>query len=518
MTLNDITEALKKPFTKGNPTLKINEPSNTTDDMHIIKTLSDNEFETSMVFSNLDNYEWEYGGSESSLLRYQSKVIEMYRNLVKDADVNYAVDLIINEMAFTVDKKEFKINIEEENNQIKEKIGEVFEKILSLLNMTKNIHPICRQMYVDGQLNVALTYDETDLSAGIKKAVILEPFGLYFDEDNKVWKFAPDENRTTSCLYENELYLDELYNEEYSVDELVHIDYNLSNKISLGEENKGRINLGYLENAFKASNQLNTLENMLVPMRYSRSVSRRMFNIDVADLPPKKAKELMDKIRAEFKYKKTYNTEDGTIKNMNATQPLVEDYWMSNRSGSRGTTVDTMDEAGGLMDLDDIIHTSKKLFTSMKIPTNRNPYADQDGGDFSYETDSISNEDMMFYLHVDRLRIPVVSMIKEILKKELIITGVMSEQEWYKYKDKIDIEFQSRSIFLENMKHDLFLKSVGNFQEIKDEVGVMVSLETAVNMTFGWTNEQLQEELEKIKGERNNPLYSSFYANQEDGF
>jgi len=519
MTFNEISEALRKPFTKGNPADIIKSPSNSTDDVHVVRTLSDDDFEGSMVFGNLDSYEWEYGGEEASLLRYQSKVIEMYRSLTKDSDVNYAIDLIINEMAFTVDKEEFKINIDEENNQIKEKIGEVFEKVLNLLNMTKNIHPICRQIYTDGQLNVALTYDKANLKAGIKKAQILEPFGLYFDEDNKVWKFAPDEQRMGSCLYSDNPAEDELYDEEYTTDEMVHVDYGLTSKIVLSEENRGRINLGYLENAFKAANQLNTLENMLVPMRYSRSVSRRMFNIDVADLPPKKAKELMDKIRSEFKYKKTYDTETGTIKNMQATQPLVEDYWMSNRSGARGTTVDTMDESGGLMDMEDIIHSSKKLFTSMKIPTNRNPYADQDGGEFSYDTDSISNEDMGFYLHVDRLRIPVVNLLKDILKKEIIITGVMTESEWYKYQEKISIEFTSKSIFLENMSRDLFIKGIDNFQQIKEEVGVMVSLETAVHITLGWTNEQLLEELEKIKAETNNPLYNPFYSQQnEDGF
>ena len=78
MTLSSITEALKKPFTKGNPDNEVQDPSNTTDDLHIVKTLSDNDFEGSMVFSNLDTYEWEYGGEESSLLRYQSKIIEMY--------------------------------------------------------------------------------------------------------------------------------------------------------------------------------------------------------------------------------------------------------------------------------------------------------------------------------------------------------------------------------------------------------------------------------------------------------
>jgi hypothetical protein len=242
-----------------------------------------------------------------------------------------------------------------------------------------------------------------------------------------------------------------------------------------------------------------------------------MFNIDVADLPPKKAKELMNQIRNEFKYKKAYDTETGTIKNLQSTQPLVEDYWMSNRNGSRGTTVDTMDEKGAAMDLDDIIYTSKKLFTALKIPVNRNPYAEEDGGPFSFDTQDTTNQDMQFYLHVDRLRIPVINLFKELLKREIIVTGVMTKDEWDKYQDKIDIQFSSKSIFLENMDKDLWLKAMDNFNQFKDEVGVLCSLETALQKTFGWSNEQIQEELEKLKEERNNPLYTAWYSRDDAG-
>jgi hypothetical protein len=371
-----------------------------------------------MAFSNINGSDLLFSGTEQvTLLQYQNKVIQMYRNLSKNPDVDYCIDLLVNEMIFTVDEEEMKINIDEENNTIKGRIGEVFKKILTKMNTTKNFHSLCRQIYIDGQLNINLVYDTKNLKDGIQEIKILEPIDLYFDKDENLWKYSrqnPDQ-----FLYTIQ---DDLYDQTYSTDELIHVDYGLYSKITLGHGLRGTINLGYLENAFKVANQLTTLENMLVPMRYSRSVSRRMFNIDVADLPPKKAKELMNTIRNEFKYKKAYDTETGTIKNLQSTQPLVEDYWMSNRNGSRGTTVDTMDEKGGLMDLEDIIYTSKKLFTALKIPTNRNPYADEEGGTFSFDTQDTTNQDMQFYLHVDRLRLPIIELLKELLKREIIVT------------------------------------------------------------------------------------------------
>lgn len=510
----NLAEALSKPFIK---TVKdITNPSNKTDDIHVLKTLSDDDFEGVMVFSNLDsnsNSDWNYGDTENSLLVYQSKVIDMYRDLAKNSDVEYAIDMLINEMSFTTSDDIFKIDIDEENNTIKDTISKSFESILKMMNMDNNIYQICRQLYVDGQLNVGLTYDSNILE-GIKKIQLLEPFGLYFDDNKKLWKFSSELDQHRNTLYVPS----QDTNEEYTTDELMHIDFGISSKIQIGDSKTGRVNLGHLENSFKAANQLETLTNMLVPFRYNRSVSRRMFNIDVADLPPKKAKELMDKIRSEFKYKKQFNTDTGTISNMNGTQPLVEDYWMSNRSGSRGTTVDTIDEKGALLDLSDIIFNTKKLYTSLKIPSNRNPYIDDSQGMFSYDNKDITTEEMSFYLHVDRLRKPIIKLLMNILKRQIISMNVMNETEWNKYQHKIKIEFQSKSMFLENMEKDLFIKSIANFQEIKQEVGTLISLETAIKMSFGWSNAQLQEELKKMKEERNNPLYKAFYASREDNF
>jgi len=510
----NLVEAIKKSFMTSPAEVLDTEYSNKTSEPRVVRTLSDNDYEGALVFSNLTGEEWAYSGEDDQpLIIYQNRIIDMYRNLAKNPDVNNIIDMIVNEMVFTVEDEEFKITIDEENNTIKSKIGDIFSKVLTLLNTTDNIHTICRQAYIDGQINVSLGYNKS-IKDGIQKAEIIEARNLYFDKNAKTWKYN---NRGTEESLYSDVDLSD-YDEEYSSEEMVHVDFGLFSKVNVGTASRGQVNLGYLENAFKAANQLNTLENMLVPLRYSRSVSRRLFNIDVADLPPKQAKELMDKIRAEFRYKKSYDTENGTIKNQAATQPLVEDYWMSNRNGSRGTTVDTMDEKGGLMDMEDIIYASKKLYSSLKVPTSRNPYAEENGGDFSFDSQDTTNEDLQYFLHVDRLRIPIVKLFKEILKREIISTGVMSEKEWVKYDSKIKIEFTSKSVFLENMEKDLLMKSMGNWEDIKTNVGVIISFEEGIKKTFGWSNEQLQTEMEKITTETNNPLYKSFYASREDGF
>ena len=511
-------EAFKKPFIKPNSENEIKTPSSSTDELKIIRPLSDDDIEiTSMAFSDIQTGT-EFGlGASDSLIIYQNKIINTYRKLAKNPDVNHCIDIIIDEMVFTVNDREITISIDEENNTIKEKIVQVFDKIYNLLNTTENIHSICRQMYVDGQLNIVLVYDKSSTSTirdGIKHAYITEPVNLYFNKDEKLWKYAKTE--LVDYLYSTNSYNIDEYDEEFTTDELIHVDYGLTAPVTVGDGVRGRVNLGYLENAFKSANQLETLENSLVPLRYNRSVSRRLFNIDVANLPPKKAKELMDKIRNEFKYKKTYDTNTGTIKNQQTTQNLVEDYWLSNRNGGRGTTVELLDERGQLMDLDDIIYATKKLYTSMKIPNSRNPYIDQDGGNFDFDTTQTTNDDLNFYLHIDRLRIPIEKMFKEILKREIIITGVMNETEWYKYEDKIKINFANKSAYLDNMKSQTLMNAIGNYNDIKDDIGSLIPISYVAKMIFGWSTEEFEEHLKTITEERNNPLYKAFYAKNDD--
>jgi len=500
-------ESLKRTFVKDDTTVK--NPSSETGIVHTTKTISDDPFGGAIVISQAETQEDYMFNQDQGIQEYQDSVIDKYRELATDSDVSNGVDIIINEMIYTVDKDIFKIDIDEENEKIKDIISKTFIEILDIINIKENIFNICRQMYIDGQLNVALVYQKGKVKEGIRKAKLLEPQGLYYSKKEKIWKYK--NRQDVDFVYQYETQEQETYTES----ELVHVDYGLFSKYMDSVKMVHQINLGYLEGVFKNANMLQTLENMLIPLRYSRSVSRRLFNIDVADLPPKQAKELMDKVRVEFRYKKTYDPGTGTIKNMKNTQPLTEDYWMSNRGGARGTTVDTMDEKGSLMDMEDILHAAKKLYSSMKIPTSRNPYS-EDRPSFSFDSTDIEQEELSFFIFISRLRIPVVKLIKEILRRQLVAKGIFLDKEWVDFNKKITIEFTNESIFLENMKKELFLKNIEAFASLKDNIGETISLQTAVRNTFGWSTDQLDNELELILKESNNPLYKSFYGRNEE--
>jgi len=511
-----LLEALKKPFTRDVPSDEIKNKSADVDLKHNIKTLSDEPYGGALVFNSEGNSYDMFNIGGVSNFDYQNSVIEKYRELATKTEVSNGIDIIINEICYTINPDIFSIDIDEENDKIKEKITEEFNNVLNILNIKENIFNISRQMYIDGQINVALIYNKSDLKYGIKGAHIIEPFNLYFDKNDKLWKYNKNNEEQDSLYITEEKNLDLTYTES----EMVHVDYGLYTKISSGDgtgsiKTNFVVNLGYLENAFKTANLLETLENMLVPLRYSRSVSRRLFNVDVGDLPPKSAKEAMEKIRSEFKYKKTYDPNTGTIKNIKNTQPLVEDYWFANRSGGKGTTLETMDEKGALMDLEDIRHAAKKLYQSLKIPSSRNPYS-EDEPRFSFQDTEVTQEELSFYIFISRLRIPITKLIKEVLRRQLISKNVFRDDEWKKYEEKIDVKFSQDSTFLENMQSQIFLQQIENFTNIKESIGEVISLETATERIFGWSSEDLREELEKIEEEKMNPLYKSFYERPAD--
>jgi hypothetical protein len=297
-------------------------------------------------------------------------------------------------------------------------------------------------------------------------------------------------------------------NQAYSIEELVREDFGMYD---------GKVNLGYLEYAIKPANVLKTLEDLLIPLRFSRSISRRVFNVDIGDLPAKRGAEVMRDYQGKFKYKKFYNNETGEVSNQQHITSMVEDYWFANRSGGKGTTVDVLDESGNLGELDDILYFAKKLYRAMKIPSNRidiNPEGDKD---FSFDETRTTKEDMKFFMFISRIRQVYSSLFKEILKREIVSSGVMSEQEWDDKEDFIKISFVNENKFIEKMKLDNFMSKLEIYTTASEHQGKLFSVNTVLKDIFRFTDEEIEEEFKKIQEEEKDPLYSKFYGQDEDG-
>ena len=330
---------------------------------------------------------------------------------------------------------------------------------------------------------------------GIQKLRLIEPCGLYFDYKEKIWKYI--ENSP------NAIYFNQMENETYSPEEIVRMDFGLY------EDNW--LCLSYLEYSLKLANMLRSLEDLLIPLRFSRSVSRRVFNVDVGKLPPKRAEEYMHKIQEKFKYKKFYNNETGEISNQQHITSMVEDYWFSNRGGDKGIEVSTIDESENLGEITDILYLNRKLYRSLHIPMSHLNIDEDANHDFQIDATETTQEDLQFMCFISRLRKVYSQLFKDLLKREVISTGVMKEEEWDRFNHEITIDFTNENLFIEKMKVQLLNDKIEAWESIKEIGGTVMPFKELMKRTFGLTENQVQEYLDEIEEEKKSGKFDIFY-------
>lgn len=434
----------------------------------------------------------------SSMVFKQKEKIMKYRNLALTPDVTDALDEIVNEVIFSYDDADpVKIEINLESEKLSNAITEKFNKITKLMNVKRNLFSIVKRSYIDGQIIMHLAYDQKTTKNGIQAIKMIEPSLFYFDKRSGTYKY----------MSEDRLRIAKDDDIEYSIEEIVREDFGLYDDF---------INLSYLEYAIKPANMLRNLEDLLVPLRFSRSISRRVFNVDIGDLPNKRGAEVMREYQGKFKYKKFYNNETGEISNQQHITSMVEDYWFANRSGGKGTQVDVLDESGNLGELNDILYFSKKLYRAMKIPNSRinvDPEADKE---FDYESTRVSKDDMKFFMFISRVRQVYSSMFKEILKREVVSTGLMKEAEWEKFEEEINIQFVNENKFIEKMKLDNFMSKLEIYQTAQEYQGKLFSVNKILTDVFRMSEDDIENEFKEIQKEEKNPLYTKFYSGGDD--
>lgn len=270
---------------------------------------------------------------------------------------------------------------------------------------------------------------------------------------------------------------------------------------------------GFLQYAVKYANQLQTLQDMLVPMRFRRSIARRIFNVDVAGLPPARAMEYMKDIQRKFKYRKSYDVKQGRITNEDK-EPIgiVEDYWFANRSGSKGTTVEMMDEAGNFADsLEDIAYFNKKLYQSMFIPLRRIFESD---AEYDYTSSSIEVDELRFHSFLQRIRAVYDNIFTEVFR--FYLKHEFEAPDTILQSVKVYLRFDNS--FHEDKKLERFEKALNLWDDAISKVGTAYSAETMMNRLFGFTVEDFQYETQKIEKEKEEGnLYAGIHKAAEDG-
>ena len=432
-------------------------------------------------------------------LEKQTKIIKTYRKIAQTPEVSEAIIDIVDEAIFNpleLNQDYLSLVFKDDiPKNIKDNFIKKFKRIMRKTNLNKNIYSMFMTFYIDGQLSVHCAYNENKKEEGIQKLTALSPFGLYFNKSKQKW------------IYEKTSALEMQANQSFDIEEIIRIDSGLYDK---------NLILSNIHRSVKHTNILNTLEDMLVPIRFMRSVSRRVFNVDVSKLNNKKAEEVMRRNEAKFKYKKFYNIDDGTISNQQHIASLTEDYWFLNRGGEKGTTVDTLDETGNLGEIDDILHIQKKVYKSLGVPRSRLD-DDSNGGDFNFDDSSVTRDELKFFNLITRLRNQFLELFYELLRRELVFSNLITDTEWEELRISFRIKFNSENAFFKKMKIQQLQDAVDLYNSVEDllEAGY-VSHEYIFKEVLNFSDEQIELMAKQIENEKKDPLYSRFYDLDND--
>lgn len=377
----------------------------------------------------------------------------------------------------------------------------------SLVHWNKRVKFIDINNLNENQLTILLESDSSkeQINPKSKKGKKLEPDTETQDKSNHIRIFIPIDpvkinEQDGKIFYQvtrgNKIELDE--------GQLIQSDFGLFDVVGARH--------GFLLYAFKYANQLQSLQDMLIPMRFKRSIARRVFNVDVSSVPQNRAIAYMQDISQKFKYKKHYDASSGKIiSKTNEPTGIVEDYWFANRSGNKGTTVETIDEAGSFQDgLEDIMYFNKKLYQSMFIPLRRIFESD---ASYDYTSNSIEVDELRFVNFLERVRFVYNATLTQMFQIILKDKGLSDED-----TQAVSVRLKYEAWYEKAKVKEDFTNALDLYEAAKPYIGKLFSAETIIQRVFDMSPSDIKDEFEKVKGEieQDSPFYPIYQANDSE--
>ena len=448
------------------------------------------------------------GGAYGSYLNmegeYKNEVelIYKYREMSSLSDCEVAIENVVNE-AIVAGKGERPVNILLDNlsltESIKTKIRNEFDIILDLLNFNNYGHEIFRRWYVEGRLYYHIMIDENDPSRGIVELRSLDATKI-----KKITQVNKEKKQDSIDVKINEVfnYNPAGLNAQNRQGILISRDSIAYCTSGLLDKRKKMV-LSYLHKAIKPLNQLRMVEDAIVIYRISRAPERRIFYIDVGNLPKVKAEQYIRDIMTRYKNRLVYDSESGEVRDDRRHQSMLEDYWLPRREGGRGTEITTLPGGENLGQLDDVEYFQRKLYKAMHVPVSR---LEADSG-FSLGRESeITRDELLFSKFVHKLQIRFSSVFQEIMEKQLILKKIMTSSEWNAVKDKIQYDFTSDHFYTELKQQEILNARMTLARDSEDFVGKYYSKEWFRTNILRQTEEEAKLEDERIESENESEM------------
>lgn len=424
----------------------------------------------------------------------EQDLVKRYREMALHPECDSAIEDVINE-AIVSDLNDSPVEIELSNlpasDKLKQIIRDEFKSIKEIMDFDRKAHEIFRNWYVDGKIFYHKVIDLKNPSAGIQEIRYIDPLKIRFIR--KAEQTGPNANFPVPLSRNNEPIdihqapkIEEyyLYDPNSSIGSNGSISFRndaKSVKITkdaityvtsgLVDRNKQTI-LSYLHKSIKALNQLRMIEDSLVIYRLSRAPERRIFYIDVGNLPKIKAEQYLRDVMNRYRNKLVYNADTGEIKDDRKYMAMLEDFWLPRREGGRGTEITTLPGGQNLGELADIEYFQKKLYKSLNVPSSR---IDVGGGGFNLGRSSeILRDELKFTRFVGRLRKRFSEVFNDMLKTQLILKNIVTPQDWEVLREHIQYDY-----VYDNHFSDLKDNELRN-----DQLGVVAAMEPYIGKYF----------------------------------
>ena len=436
------------------------------------------------------------------VVRNEIELITRYREMSMQPELETAIDEIVNEAIVNDDReKGVEIDLDDlkQPDAIKKKIKDEFEYILKLLDFGNMGHELFRRWYIDGRLFYHVVIDEKSPVKGIEEVRYIDPRRI-----RKIREIQKAKDPVSGMEIIKQIREYYLYNERgmigahsnlgtrIAIDSVVNINSGLM-------DSKRAMVLSYLHKAIKPLNQLRMVEDAVVIYRLSRAPERRVFYIDVGNMPTVKAEQYLRDVMVKYRNKLVYDSNTGEIKDDRKHLSMLEDFWLPRREGGKGTEITTLPAGQNLGELEDVKYFEKKLYKALGVPVSRL----EPGQGFSMgRSTEITRDELKFTKFVTRLRNKFSTLFDDLLRVQLILKKVCTEEEWKEFKEDIWYDFQKDNNFTELKEAELLQNRLGILTTIDPFVGRYYSREWVLRNVLQLDDDEIEEMQKQIDEEK----------------
>ncbi len=450
--------------------------------------------------------------------RTEFELIKRYREMALQPECDSAIEDIVNE-AIVSDTHDSPIELELSNlnasDGIKKKIREEFKFILDLMDFDKKAHEIYRNWYIDGRIYYHKIIDLKNPHEGLKELRYIDAMKMRYIRQQK----KSDGSRVSGPVIkanDNPMDFEWPQIEEYFIynpkaawptgnvnDTQVSAGIKIAKDAityctsGLVDRNKGNT-LSYLHKAIKSLNQLRMIEDSLVIYRLSRAPERRIFYIDVGNLPKVKAEQYLRDVMMRYRNKLVYDANTGEIRDDKKYMAMLEDFWLPRREGGRGTEISTLPGGQNLGEITDIEYFKKKLYKSLNVPISR---IEGDGGFNLGRSSEILRDEVKFSKFVGRLRKRFARMFNDMLRTQLLLKNIVTPEDWEVMSEHIQYDFLYDNHFTELKETELFNERLSAATAAEPYVGRYYSQDYVRRKLLRQTDEDIIEQDKLMKKE-----------------